>query len=119
MKYVIQRHESKKLHFDLRLEHKGVLKSWAVPKEPSKKIGEKRLAVQVPDHALGYEKFHGIIKEGYGKGKVEIWDSGSYDPIKIKEGKEYIVKINGKKLKGVYCLIKFKEKNWLFFKKKI
>jgi DNA ligase D-like protein (predicted 3'-phosphoesterase) len=115
--YVIHEHHATHLHWDLRLEMNGVLKSWAVPKEPSE--NEKRLAVQVEDHPLGYEKFEGTIPEGqYGAGKVIIWDKGTYEPIDVSD-KKMIIKINGKKLKGIYVLVKFKPpKNWLFFKKK-
>jgi DNA ligase D-like protein (predicted 3'-phosphoesterase) len=105
----------------LGLEIDGVLKSWAVPKEPSKKEGERRLAVQVDDHDISYGKFEGTIPEGsYGAGKVKIWDKGNYELESLKPNKKIIFKINGKKLKGRYCLLHFKpkEKNWLFFKVK-
>jgi len=116
--YVIQRHDASRLHYDLRLEMDGVLKSWAVPKEPPVEKGVKRLAVATEDHPIDYADFEGIIPEGqYGAGKVEVWDKGTYVLDKRKED-EIIIRINGKKLKGRYCLIKFKgqEKNWLFFK---
>ncbi len=117
--YVIQRHAASHLHFDLRLEMDGVLKSWAVPKEPPTSSGVKRLAVQVEDHPVGYASFEGVIAEGeYGAGTVEIWDKGSYKLIDRKENK-LIVEINGAKLTGTYVLIRLKDKkNWLFFKKK-
>jgi DNA ligase D-like protein (predicted 3'-phosphoesterase) len=97
----------------------GVLKSWAIPKEPPIDPGVKRLAVQVEDHPLSYAGFEGIIPEGeYGAGTVEIWDSGTYTIIEEKEDK-LIVEINGEKLAGAYVLIRLKDKkNWLFFKKK-
>jgi len=115
--YVIHEHHATHLHWDLRLETNGVLKSWAIPKQPSET--EKRLAVQVEDHPIGYAKFEGIIPEGqYGAGKVIIWDKGTYETVDVSD-KKIIVKINGKKLKGIYVLVKFKPpKNWLFFKKK-
>ena len=117
--YVIQRHAASHLHFDLRLEMAGVLKSWAIPKEPPTSLGVKRLAVQVEDHPIEYARFEGTIPEGeYGAGKVEIWDRGTYKLINRKENK-LIVEIDGAKLSGVYVLVRFKDKkNWLFFKKK-
>ncbi|MFH1995374.1 MAG: DNA polymerase ligase N-terminal domain-containing protein [Candidatus Omnitrophota bacterium] len=121
--YVIHKHAATRLHYDLRLEKDGVLKSWAVPKEPSPDAGVKRLAISVEDHQLSYGTFEGDIPEGnYGAGSVEIWDNGIYTPIKT-ETNEWVVELKGKRLKGTYCLIKLKpkvtgDKNWLFFKKK-
>jgi DNA ligase D-like protein (predicted 3'-phosphoesterase) len=117
--YVIQKHAATHLHYDLRLEIDGVLKSWAIPKEPPSTIGIRRLAVQVEDHPIEYANFEGTIPEGeYGAGTVEIWDSGNYRLIERKEDR-LIVEINGNRLKGVYVLLRFKnQKNWLFFKKK-
>ena len=121
--FVIHKHRATHLHYDLRLEKDGVLKSWAIPKEPPREEGIKRLAVQVEDHSLGYENFEGEIPEGlYGAGQVEIWDKGYYSPIRYQPN-ELIFELKGKKLKGTYCLIKLKpklpkDKNWLFFKKK-
>ena len=117
--FVIQKHAARRLHYDLRLEMDGVLKSWAVPKEPPRTAGVKRLAVQVEDHPIEYADFEGIIPEGhYGAGKVEIWDRGSYI-LKERTDKKIVFELNGEKLKGTYVLLKFKgDKNWLFFKKK-
>lgn len=117
--YVIQKHYATHLHFDLRLEMDGVLKSWAVPKEPPVAQGVKRLAVQVEDHPVSYAGFEGTIPEGeYGAGTVEIWDKGTYKLVDQKEDK-FVVEIYGSKLKGVYVLVRLKDaKNWLFFKKK-
>ena len=117
--YVIQKHAATHLHFDLRLEMDGVLKSWAIPKEPPTSPAVKRLAVQVEDHSVDYASFEGTIAEGeYGAGTVEIWDKGTYKLIDRKEDK-LIVEIDGAKLSGVYVLVRFKDKkNWLFFKKK-
>ena len=117
--YVIQKHAATRLHYDLRLEMDGVLKSWAVPKEPSTSPDVKRLAVQVEDHPLEYASFEGKIPEGeYGAGTVEIWDKGTYTLIDWKESK-LIVEIDGAKLIGAYVLVRFRDdKNWLFFKKK-
>lgn len=117
--YVIQRHQATHLHWDLRLEMDGVLKSWAVPKEPPVEKGVKRLAVMVEDHPLDYATFEGAIPEGeYGAGTVEIWDKGTYVMVDRKPNK-IIFEIKGERLKGTYCLLRFKEdKNWLFFKTK-
>jgi len=120
--YVIQRHDASHLHYDLRLEIGGVLKSWAIPKEPPLQHGVKRLAVQTEDHPLEYASFEGVIPEGeYGAGRVEIWDKGSFELIERSPDK-YIVNIHGRRLTGLYALIRFTrsgdEKNWLFFKKK-
>ena len=120
--YVIQRHDASHLHYDLRLEIDGVLKSWAIPKIPPKTKGLKRLAIQVEDHPLSYAKFEGEIPEGnYGAGKVEIWDEGTFEIVE-KEDKTLVVNIHGKKLNGEYCLVKTHygskpEKSWLFFKR--
>lgn len=121
--YVIQKHHARALHHDLRLEMNGVLKSWAVPKEPPTVKGVKRLAIMTEDHPMGYEKFSGIIPEGnYGAGKVKIWDSGFYE-LKEMDKKKIEIIIHGKKLKGHYVLIKTNygakpEKSWLFFRTK-
>jgi DNA ligase D-like protein (predicted 3'-phosphoesterase) len=120
--YVIQKHNASHLHYDLRLEMDGVLKSWAVPKEPSSDPAVKRLAVAVEDHPLGYEKFAGTIPAGeYGAGTVENWDKGTYQLLE-KSDNAYSLEIRGEKLKGLFYLVKLKpgedKKNWLFFKKK-
>ncbi len=116
---MIQKHQATRLHYDLRLEIDGVLKSWAVPKTPPTEKGIKRLAVQVEDHPVDYANFEGTIPEGqYGAGTVEIWDKGHYI-LKGKEEDKLVFEIKGNKLKGDYCLVRFKRKNnWLFFKKK-
>jgi DNA ligase D-like protein (predicted 3'-phosphoesterase) len=115
--FVVQEHHATRLHWDFRLELDGVLKSWAVPKEPSVEEGVKRLAILVDDHALSYATFHGEIKEGYGKGSVKIWDNGFYEMESVHDNK-FVFVLHGKKLKGRYTLLKFlKAKNgWLFFK---
>lgn len=118
--YVIQEHHAKRLHWDLRFEFDGVLKSWTLPKIPPQKEGEKRLAVEVDDHPIEYALFEGEIPKGnYGAGLVQIWDHGTFEVI-TKEGEKLVLNINGKKLHGRYCLLHFKprEKNWLFFKTK-
>ncbi|HOC02991.1 MAG TPA: DNA polymerase ligase N-terminal domain-containing protein [Candidatus Ratteibacteria bacterium] len=119
--FVIHEHFAKKHHFDLRLEINGVLKSWAIPKDIPLKPGEKRLAVEVNDHPVEYARFEGEIPKGtYGAGKVSIWDSGHFLLLK-KSNKGIEVDIRGKKLRGRYVLLLFREekgkKNWLLFKK--
>ena len=119
--FVIHKHDASHLHWDLRLEMNGVLRSWAVPKEPPKEKGVKRLAILVEDHPLQYATFRGVIPEGnYGAGKVEIWDHGFYELLE-EDKKKIEVVFHGKKLKGKYVLIKTHygnkpEKSWLFFK---
>ncbi|HJZ18941.1 MAG TPA: DNA polymerase ligase N-terminal domain-containing protein [Candidatus Nanoarchaeia archaeon] len=119
--YCIQKHHASHLHYDLRLEMLGVLKSWAIPKEPPREKGIKRLAVMTEDHPIEYGKFHGTIPEGnYGAGKVEIWDKGFYE-LKISDSKKIEFFIHGNKLKGNYVLVKTHygsrpEKSWLFMK---
>jgi len=111
--YVIQEHHAKRLHWDLRFEIEDTLKSWALPKNPPQKEGEKRLAVSVPDHPIEYALFDGEIPEGnYGAGKVKIWDKGAFELLEQNK-KKLIINIKGEKLKGRYCLLHFKpaEKN--------
>lgn len=119
--YVIQEHHASHLHWDLRLEMDGVLKSWAVPKEPPREAGVRRLAVPVEDHPLDYAGFSGVIPEGqYGAGEVILWDKGTYEPVSVKEDK-IVFNISGEKLRGEYCLVKTKfqgKESWLFFKTK-
>lgn len=119
--FVVQRHDARNLHYDFRLEIDGVLKSWAVPKEPPKKAGIRRLAIETEDHPLAYADFEGEIPAGeYGAGKVEIWDRGTFELLKHEE-REIVAALEGKELKGDYVLIRTKygkgEKGWLFFKR--
>ncbi|NYZ80094.1 3'-phosphoesterase [Candidatus Micrarchaeota archaeon] len=119
--FVVHEHHASRLHYDLRLEIDGVLKSWAVPKEPNDK--DKRLAIAVEDHPLSYASFEGEIKEGYGAGKVIIWDSGEFELLK---NDEKVIKgvFKGNKLNGRYALTRFEKaddrgnKAFLFFKMK-
>lgn len=126
--YVIQKHYATRLHYDFRLEYKGVLLSWAVPKGMPE-IHEKRLAIMTEDHPLAYAKFHGTIPKGnYGAGKVEIWDKGKYVNITVKDGEQlelgeaikkghFNVYLKGKKLQGTYSFIRMKDQSWLITKK--
>ncbi|HZJ61605.1 MAG TPA: DNA ligase D [Chitinophagaceae bacterium] len=134
LQFVIQKHAASHLHYDFRLELKGILKSWAVPKGPSTDPSVSRLAMLVEDHPFDYKDFEGIIPEGnYGAGSVIIWDRGTYEPVEkapTKEEQEHMltkqfysgsikIKLNGKKLKGVYTLTKMRERGetaWLLVK---
>jgi DNA ligase D-like protein (predicted 3'-phosphoesterase) len=119
MIFVVQKHHARKLHYDLRLEMEGVLKSWAIPKEPPRERGVKRLAIQTEDHLLGYAGFEGEIPEGlYGAGEVKIWDEGRYILKKREEGKIEFT-LMGEKLRGNYALVRFPKggkDTWLLFK---
>jgi len=116
--FVVQEHHARRLHFDLRLEREGVLKSWAVPKGLPE-AGEKRLAVETEDHPLEYRRFEGTIPKGqYGAGTVTIWDKGSYE-LKVWEKDKIEFNLNGEKLHGRYVLARFKkagEKEWLLLR---
>ena len=121
--FVIQKHRASHLHYDLRLEAEGVLKSWAVPKGPSLDPAVKRLAMAVEDHPIDYAKFEGVIPEGeYGGGTVMVWDIGTYSPEgtddvggAIQKG-ELKFTLHGKKLSGSWVLVRTRDRRWLFFK---
>ena len=125
--YVIQKHAASRLHYDLRLELDGSLKSWAVPKGPSLDPNEKRLAVQVEDHPIEYGGFEGTIPKGeYGGGTVMLWDRGTWEPEgdlakELPKGKLGF-KLHGEKLRGSWALAQMKDrdgnptKNWLLIK---
>jgi DNA ligase D-like protein (predicted 3'-phosphoesterase) len=117
--FVVHEHHASHLHWDFRLESGGVLKSWAIPKQPPLRQGLKRLAIQVQDHAKAYANFQGEIKEGYGKGTVKIWDKGTYT-LESKKPNKIVFLLNGKQMKGKYALIKTDygkdKKSWLLMK---
>ena len=133
LRFVVQRHNATRLHYDFRLELDGVLKSWAVPKGPSMNPEDKRLAVHVEDHPVDYISFQGIIPEGnYGAGTVQIWDKGNYIPVSaemeplsqkqalqaLKKGELKIV-LQGNHLSGGFVLVRLhgdEDKNWLLIK---
>jgi bifunctional non-homologous end joining protein LigD len=125
-RFVIQKHSARRLHYDLRLEMDGVLKSWAVPKGPSVRAEEKRLAVQVEDHPIDYANFEGVIPRGnYGAGAVIVWDRGRYRITKPGEPIEHLreghleLEFHGYKMRGLWTLIRMpkEEKTWLLLKK--
>jgi DNA ligase D-like protein (predicted 3'-phosphoesterase) len=122
-RFVIHEHHATNLHFDLRLEMGGVLKSWAVPKGLSLNPNDKRLAIEVPDHSISYINFVGIISEGsYGAGKVVIWDNGEYltnaNPLEQLEKGRLNFTFYGKKLRGGFSLLQMKDRKgqWLVIK---
>src|SRR3972149_4254922 len=103
--FVVHEHHATHLHWDLRLEIGGLLKSWALPKTPPRTAGIKRLAIQVEDHVRSYANFEGEIPEGqYGAGKVIIWDRGKFHLIE-KSDTKFLFELKGLKLKGQYVLV--------------
>jgi bifunctional non-homologous end joining protein LigD len=122
--FVVQQHHARRLHWDFRLELDGVLKSWAVTREPSPVPGERRLAVQVEDHPVAYASFHGDIPSGhYGAGHVDIWDRGVWTPVGdpragLRDG-HLDLELEGERLRGRFVLVRMKKRegekrdNWL------
>ena len=129
-RFVIQKHDATRMHFDLRLEIDGVYKSWAVPKGPSLNPANKRLAVEVEDHPLSYGTFEGTIPEGeYGGGTVMLWDRGTFEcdepPAKVLEDGNMKITFHGERMKGKWALILMhtkreddEKRNWLLIKEK-
>jgi bifunctional non-homologous end joining protein LigD len=123
--FVVHKHAARQLHFDLRLEMDGVLRSWAVPRGPSYDMNDKRLAVRVEDHPLEYGDFEGVIPQGnYGAGGVIVWDRGEWVPLEdwregLEKGK-LLFELKGYKLHGKWTLVKIKksEKDWLLIKER-
>ena len=128
--FVIQKHAARRTHFDFRLEHDGVLKSWAVTRGPSLDPAQKRLAVRTEDHPLEYGGFEGVIPKGeYGAGPVMIWDEGTWEPIGdpdegLAKG-DLKFRLHGKRLNGDWVLVRMKKdrtggkrENWLLIKKR-
>jgi bifunctional non-homologous end joining protein LigD len=126
--FCVQKHLASHLHYDFRLEHQGVLLSWAVPKGPSLDPTVRRLAMQVEDHPLDYGTFEGVIPEGYGAGIVLLWDQGTWEPevgdidAAMKKG-DLKFRLNGYKLKGSWVLVRTRARgapgdgrSWLLIK---
>jgi bifunctional non-homologous end joining protein LigD len=130
VRYLIQKHAARRLHYDFRLEHDGALLSWAVPKGPSFDTADKRLAVRTEDHPLEYGKFEGTIPEGeYGGGTVMLWDTGTWEPegdvdAGLAKGKLAFV-LHGERLVGKWALVRLRgskrdrgKENWLLIKER-
>jgi bifunctional non-homologous end joining protein LigD len=121
--FCVQKHLASHLHYDFRLEHHGVLLSWAVPKGPSLDPSVKRLAMKVEDHPIEYGTFEGVIPEGYGAGIVMLWDQGTWEPLvddvdaALKKG-DLKLGLNGVKLKGSWALVRTggDGRSWLLIK---
>jgi bifunctional non-homologous end joining protein LigD len=126
--FCVQKHLASHLHYDFRLEHRGVLLSWAVPKGPSLRPSDKRLAMRVEDHPFDYREFEGVIPEGYGAGIVMLWDRGSWKPesgfenidAALEKG-ELKFTLDGVKLKGSWVIVRTggrsgDERSWLLIK---
>jgi bifunctional non-homologous end joining protein LigD len=122
LQFVVQKHRASRLHYDFRLEHDGVMLSWAVPKGPSLDPSLKRLAMQTEDHPIEYNRFEGVIPEGeYGAGTVMIWDRGTWEP-EVEDVDSALAKgdlkfrLRGKKLRGSWVLVRIRERQWLLIK---
>ncbi len=128
--FVIQKHNARRIHFDLRLELEGVLKSWAVPKGLSDDPSDKRLAIMTEDHPLSYATFAGEIPKGeYGGGTVELWDRGKFVNVTIQRGKvqplaealargHFAIYLKGDKLSGTYAFTRLRDTRWIIVKKR-
>ena len=122
LEFVVQKHRASRLHYDFRLEHDGVMLSWAVPKGPSLDPANKRFAMQTEDHPIEYNQFEGVIPEGeYGGGTVMIWDRGTWEP-EVNDVDAALAKgdlkftLRGKKLRGSWVLVRMRPRQWLLIK---
>lgn len=122
LEFVVQKHRASHLHYDVRLEHAGVMLSWAVPKGPSLDPAVKRLAMPTEPHPIEYNRFEGVIPEGeYGAGTVMIWDRGAWEP-EVPDVARALVKgdlkfrLRGKKLRGSWVLVRTADRRWLMIK---
>jgi bifunctional non-homologous end joining protein LigD len=120
--FVVQKHRASRLHYDFRLEHDGVMLSWAVPKGPSLDPSQKRFAMETEDHPIEYNQFEGVIPEGeYGAGTVMIWDRGMWEPevedidLALAKG-DLKFTLYGKKLRGSWVLVRMRQRQWLLIK---
>jgi DNA ligase D-like protein (predicted 3'-phosphoesterase) len=127
VRFVVQQHDARTLHYDFRLEVDGVLRSWAVPKGPSMDPADKRLAVEVEDHSIQWGEFEGRIDSGYGKGAVIVWDRGTYESLNdvpmadaLERGKASF-RLHGDKLQGGFTLLRTDagaKPKWLLVKRR-
>jgi bifunctional non-homologous end joining protein LigD len=122
LEFVVQKHRASRLHYDFRLEHGGVMLSWAVPKGPSLDPSNRRFAMQTEDHPIEYNQFEGVIPEGeYGGGTVMIWDRGTWEP-EVEDVDRALSKgdlkftLYGQKLRGSWVLVRMRERQWLLIK---
>jgi bifunctional non-homologous end joining protein LigD len=112
-RFVVHEHHARRLHWDLRLEHDGVLLSFALPRGIPEDPSENRLAVHTEDHPIEYLGFHGTIPKGeYGGGEMTIWDRGTYEPEKVEERK-LVVRLHGERVQGRYALFQTRGKDWM------
>lgn len=122
LEFVVQKHRAGHLHYDFRLEHEGVMLSWAVPKGPALDPAVKRLAMQTEPHPMDYNQFEGVIPEGeYGGGTVMIWDRGTWTPESSDVGRalakgDLKFRLDGRKLKGSWVLVRTHGRQWLLIK---
>ena len=117
-RYVVHRHHATRLHWDVRLEMRGILASWAVPNGPPLEAGKRRLAVHTEDHPIEYLTFHGVIPDGYGAGTMTIWDTGTYELIEEKPN-EVKIRMKGERLDGEWVIVQTKQnegRDWLMIK---
>jgi bifunctional non-homologous end joining protein LigD len=122
LQFVVQKHRASRLHYDFRLEHDGVMLSWAVPKGPSLDPANKRFAMETEDHPIEYNQFEGVIPEGeYGGGTVMIWDRGIWEP-EVDDVGAALAKgdlkftLRGTKLRGSWVLVRMRDRQWLLIK---
>jgi bifunctional non-homologous end joining protein LigD len=122
LEFVVQKHRASHLHYDLRIEHEGVMLSWAVAKGPSLDPTVRRLAMMTEPHPMDYNDFEGVIPEGeYGGGTVMIWDRGTWEPESpdvnraLAKG-DLKMRLHGKKLKGSWVLVRMRDRQWLLIK---